>query len=99
LTFINGTPTDIDKTRGLMQAQMKLINLFIDRSANLKEVYIIHAASIDRAKGLANELGKLVKDIKFKIFEVGAVIGTYSGPGAIGLAFEEKPKILTLAFK
>jgi DegV family protein with EDD domain len=99
LTFINGTPTDIDKTRGLMQAQMKLINLFIDRSANLKEVYIIHAASIDCAKGLANELGKLVKDIKFKIFEVGAVIGTYSGPGAIGLAFEEKPKILTLAFK
>jgi DegV family protein with EDD domain len=90
LTFLNGIPTDIDKSRGLEQAQIKLINLFLNKSNNLNEVSIIHAASIDRAKELASELGKLIKDIKVKIFEVGAVMGTYSGPGAIGLTFEEK---------
>ena len=90
LTFLNGTPVDIDKCRGIANAQEKLIKLFFEKSANLNEVSIIHASSLDRAKKLAADLEKTITDIKVKIFEVGAVMGAYSGAGAIGLAFEEK---------
>jgi DegV family protein with EDD domain len=92
LTFINGTPIDIDKCRGIANAQEKLIKLFLDKSANLDEVSIVHASSIDRAKRLAVDLEKAITDIKIKIFEVGAVMGAYTGAGAIGLVFEEKKK-------
>jgi DegV family protein with EDD domain len=90
LTFLNGTPIDIDKCRGIANAQEKLIKLFFEKSANLNEVSIIHASSIDRAKGMAADLERTIANIKVKIFEVGAVMGSYTGAGAIGLAFEEK---------
>jgi DegV family protein with EDD domain len=90
LTFLNGTPIDIDKCRGIANAQEKLIKLFFEKSVSFDEVSIIHASSIDRAKKLAADLEKTIADIKVKIFEVGAVMGTYTGAGAIGIAFEEK---------
>ncbi len=90
LTFLNGTPVDINKCRGIANAQEMLIKIFFEKSANLNEVSIIHASSIDRAKRLAADLEKKIANIKVKIFEVGAVMGTYTGAGGIGLAFEEK---------
>lgn len=90
LTFLNGTPIDVNKCRGIADAQEKLIKLFFEKSVNLNEVSIIHASSIDRAKKLAADLEKKIANIKVKIFEVGAVMGVYTGAGGIGLAFEEK---------
>lgn len=91
LTFLNGVPVDIDRCRGITDAQNKLIDLFIKKASNIHEVSIIHASSIDRAGKMAEDLKKRIDNIEVGIFEVGAVMGTYTGAGAIGLAFEEKP--------
>ena len=90
LTFLEGAPTDIAKCRGYKQATAKLIQKFIDTAANLHEVIIVHADAPAAASALAGELKARVRDIKIRIHAAGAVIGTYAGPGAIGLAFEEK---------
>lgn len=90
LTFLEGAPTDIAKCRGYKQAISKLIQKFIDTAANLREVIIVHADAASDAAALANELKSRVKGIKVRIHAAGAIIGTYAGPGAIGLAFEEK---------
>lgn len=90
LTFSEGAPTDIAKCRGYKQAISKLIQKFIDTAANLREVIIVHADAAADAAALANELKSRVKGIKVRIHAAGAIIGTYAGPGAIGLAFEEK---------
>ena len=90
LTFLEGAPTDVAKCRGYKQATAKLVQKFIDTAANLHEVIIVHADAPAAAAALAGDLKALVKDIKVRIHAAGAVIGTYAGPGAIGLAFEEK---------
>lgn len=90
LTFLEGAPTDVAKCRGYKQATAKLVQKFIDTAANLHEVIIVHADAPAAAAALAGDLKALVKDIKIRIHAAGAVIGTYAGPGAIGLAFEEK---------
>ncbi|HEX3027377.1 MAG TPA: DegV family protein [Clostridia bacterium] len=90
LTFRNGTPADVDKTRGFPQAQLKLVKLFTDKAISRDEVYIIHAASKKHAEELADTIQRLAPNICIHIFEVGAVMGTYTGPGGIGLVFEEK---------
>lgn len=90
LTFLEGAPTDVAKCRGYKQATAKLVQKFIDTAANLHEVIIVHADAPAAAAALAGDLKSLVKDIKIRIHAAGAVIGTYAGPGAIGLAFEEK---------
>lgn len=90
LTFLEGAPADIAKCRGYKQATVKLIQKFLDTAANLREVIIVHADAPAAAAALAAELKLRVKDIKIRIHAAGAIIGTYAGPGAIGLAFEEK---------
>ena len=75
---------------GIKPATAKLVQKFIDTAANLHEVIIVHADAPAAAAALAGDLKALVKDIKVRIHAAGAVIGTYAGPGAIGLAFEEK---------
>lgn len=90
LTFLEGAPTDIAKCRGYKQATAKLIQKFLDTAANLHEVIIVHADAPSAALALSNELKSKVKDIRVRIHAAGAIIGTYAGPGAIGLAFEEK---------
>lgn len=90
LTFFKGVPVDVSKVRGFLQAKDELIRIFKAKALTMEKVTIIHAASSDRAKQLSAELEKMIKNIKISIYEVGAVMGTYTGPGAIGLVFEEK---------
>lgn len=90
LTFLEGAPTDIAKCRGYKQATTKMIQKFLDTAANIHEVIIVHADAPAAALALAGELKAKVKDIRVRIHAAGAIIGTYAGPGAIGLAFEEK---------
>lgn len=90
LTFFKGSPTNIDKCRGFIQAKDKLVKRFLENALTLEEITIIHAAAFDRASALAEELKQKIAGIQVEIHEVGAVMGTYTGPGGIAIAFEEK---------
>lgn len=90
LTFLHGSPTDVDKCRGLPQAMRKLVQTFLAHAADTNIISIIHANAPARAKELANMLKEVLPALRVRIHCAGAIIGTYAGPGALGIAFEEK---------
>lgn len=90
LTVLEGKATDIGKCRGSIQMRQKLVQKFLECAKNLKEVIVIHTDAQVAVQELIKEIKKSVPDIKINIHMVGAVIGTYIGSGAVGLAFEEK---------
>ena len=90
LTFLRGLPKDVGITRSFNQARDALVKKFLERSADHSEVTIIHTDCPEKADSLAAELRKTLEDIRITIFEVGPVMGSYTGPGGIGLAFEEQ---------
>lgn len=90
LSFIKGSPTDVDKCRGIKQAMGKLVDKFMETSIDLSKITIVHTNAHERAEQLASMLSEKAGGIKVRIHSAGAIIGTYAGPGAIGIAFEEK---------
>lgn len=90
LTFLGGAPTDVDKCRGTQQAMKKLTDKFLANAADLTHVTVVHAQAPERARELAAVLRQAVPGLHVRIHLAGAIIGTYAGPGALGLAFEEK---------
>lgn len=90
LTTIDGLPINIDKTRGFQQACNKLIDKFLYNAEDIEKVIIVAANAPDRALKMRAMLTHHVATIKCRIIEVGSVMGTYTGPGGIGLMFIEK---------
>lgn len=90
ITVIDGKATDAGKCRGVVQIRQKLVQKFLECAKNIKEVIVVHTDAPVAAQELVKELKKSVPEIKIHLHMVGAVIGTYIGAGAIGLAFEEK---------
>ena len=54
------------------------------------EVYLFHADRTGLAESVRDRLLQIDPDARITIGWVGAVIGIYTGPGALGLAFEQK---------
>lgn len=90
ITVIDGKATDAGKCRGAVQIRQKLVQKFLECAKNIKEVIVVHTDAPVAAQELVKELKKSVPEIKIHLHMVGAVIGTYIGAGAVGLAFEEK---------
>ncbi len=58
--------------------------------APLEEISILYATTPEDAGELAQRLGHLVSDRQVIMGRVGPVVGTYLGPGALGLALRRK---------
>ncbi len=90
LTVYNSEAASIDKVRGMQQACKKMMDRFLYNAKDVEHVVILHARAEDRALKLRAALTHSVATIDCRIVELGAVMGTYIGPGSIGLVFEEK---------
>ncbi len=90
LTVVEGLATDCGKCRGAAQIKQKLVQKFLECAKDLSQVIVIHADAPAQAHALVQELKHVVPGIRAHIHNVGAVIGTYIGAGAVGLSFEEK---------
>ncbi len=90
MTFVKGIPIDTDKARGMAQAIERLLSVFSQKAADLKEVIIIHAHCPDRAMEFAAGFARRFSRIRIRICEVGATMGTFTGEGGIGFAMMEK---------
>ena len=79
--------------RGNKKINDKLIDrMFMDCSMDISDLGIIHGDNIDKANELRDRLLGLgiVQDVS--IAEIGPVIGSYSGPGSIGVVYKKKVK-------
>lgn len=90
MTFVKGIPIDTDKARGMAQAVERLLGVFSQKAADLKEVIIVHAHCPDRARALAAGFTARFSRIRVRICEVGATMGAFTGEGGLGFAMMEK---------
>lgn len=90
LTFFEGEPKNVDKVRGVQAGCKKLVDGFLQRTADLHHVIVISSCAPERVKLITKMLQTHICDIQITYVEIGSVIGTYVGPGGIALVYEEK---------
>lgn len=90
LTFFEGEPKNVDKVRGVQAGCKKLVEGFLQRAADLHHVMVISSCAPERVEVITRMLQTHISDIAITYVEIGAVIGTYVGPGGIALVYEEK---------
>lgn len=90
LTFFEGEPKNVDKVRGVQVGCKKLVEGFLQRTADLHHVMVISSCAPERVEMITRMLQTHISDIAITYVEIGAVIGTYVGPGGIALVYEEK---------
>ena len=90
LTFFEGEPKNVDKVRGVQAGCKKLVEGFLQRTADLHHVMVISSCAPERVEMITRMLQTHISDIAITYVEIGAVIGTYVGPGGIALVYEEQ---------
>lgn len=90
LTFFEGEPKNVDKVRGVQTGCKKLVEGFLQRATDLHHVMVISSCAPERVEMITRMLQTHISDIAITYVEIGAVIGTYVGPGGIALVYEEK---------
>lgn len=89
----DGKITSIDKARGKSATQKKMAK-FVEEYGIDKEFDVVfaHASASADMEALKAHLKDLTEGCETVDCEIGAVIGTHTGPGAVGIAFITKGK-------
>lgn len=90
LSFVEGVCTDVGKCRGSANVKKILLEKFDACAENFSEVFVLFAVHKETALEIVNNMKEKYIDIKVSLVEVGSVMGTYAGPGGVGIAFAEK---------
>jgi DegV family protein with EDD domain len=86
----NGRVEPLDRVRTWSRVPDRLLALMedmLDPSDTSVHVGIIHARNTEGASKLAEEIHRRFDVAELNITEIGPVIGTHTGPGALGIAF------------
>jgi DegV family protein with EDD domain len=76
----------LDRVRTRGRAIPRLVEL-LRAEIPLENVAVMHAQAAAEAERLQIQLQAEMPDLKVELGELGAVLGTHTGPGALGLAF------------
>jgi len=88
----DGVVEPLDKVRGRKKVFSRLIELTKEAGADFSSqtIAVAHASVPDVAAEFANEVKKELNPKEVLITEIGSVIGTHVGPGAISIFFRGK---------
>lgn len=90
LTFRDGLVSDLKVVRGYDRALDQVLELYRTKAMFGGEVFLFHADREPLARKVGQRLLEIDPRAQLEIGWVGAVIGIYTGPGCLGLAFEER---------
>ena len=90
LVFKDGLVSDIGIVRGFDRAVDRVLELYRDRAVYGGDVFLFHADRAELAEQVAGRVRAIDPDARVRIGWVGVVIGIYTGPGCLGLAFRQK---------
>lgn len=85
LTLHDGEVHPHEKVRTRAKALARIIDI-VQTEGPYEEIAILHASSSDEAERLAEAVQPLSTGLPILTSQIGPVVGTYAGPGAIGLA-------------
>jgi DegV family protein with EDD domain len=82
----DGQVQPLDRVRTRQRAIRRLVELQrADRP--LEHLAVMHAQALPDAERIREELAAELPDLEIEIAQIGAVLGTHVGPGAVGLAY------------
>lgn len=90
LTFRDGIVSDLSLNRTLKSGIKAIYKKYASLADDNPEVFIFHANNERGADSLKTMLQEQFPDINPRIEWVGPVVGLYSGPGCVGMAFRKK---------
>lgn len=90
LTFRDGLVYDQGVVRGYSKAVDRVLERYRQKAQFGGEVFLFHADRQELAEEVEKRLLEIDPQAKIQIGWVGAVIGIYTGPGCLGLAFQER---------
>ncbi|MGA9289340.1 MAG: DegV family protein, partial [Anaerobacillus sp.] len=88
----DGKLVPIEKIRGKNKVYKRMVEIMQERGVNLQSqlIGISHGDDLESAEKLKNEIQQTYGSEHFVINEVGATIGSHSGPGTLALFFLNK---------
>ncbi|MBI4198998.1 MAG: DegV family protein [Chloroflexi bacterium] len=89
VTVHEGIVHSATKVRSRAQGIEYMVSVARDR-APLEQAMVIYSTEPDDARALAERLGSLVEGGNVIVGRVGPVLGTYTGPGAFGIAVQAR---------
>lgn len=86
ITLQDGEVAPLGRARGRAQAVDKLVEL-LGRDGKLTHLAVLHGAAPADAERLRERVAGNYPGMDISFAEIGAVIGTYTGPGVIGFTY------------
>ncbi|HYY45517.1 MAG TPA: DegV family protein [Candidatus Angelobacter sp.] len=86
ITLQDGEVAPLGRARGRVQAIDKLVDQ-LGRAGKLTHLAVLHGAALADAERLRERVAQNYPDLDIPFAEIGAVIGTYTGPGVIGFTY------------
>lgn len=93
LQLEDGRIEPLDKVRTKSKAVQRLLEIAAQsaQNAGALHVTVLNAAAAAEAESLAAQVQDLLKPASLNLVEISPVIGTHTGPGALGLAWYTEP--------
>ena len=79
-------PKPVDRVRTRSRAISRMVDFFRD-DMPVEDVAVVHAQAPEEAARIAADLGKGLPDYEITIGQIGSVLGTHTGPKALGLVY------------
>ena len=89
LTIKDGVAHPVERCRTRRKGIDRLCEI-AEGFAPLEDLCIMHATTPEDAEEMAQRLGQLVPEKQIVMARIGPVVGTYLGPGALGLALRRQ---------
>lgn len=89
LHLTDGRIEPFEKPRTKKRAVQRILNLMGERVGRHRAVHasVVHAAAADEAQVLAEEVAARFHPVELLTADIGPVLSTHAGPGALGVAF------------
>ena len=84
----------LEKVRSKKQARARLPEIMAERSGPDTQIHVavLHADAPEEANRLADDISAHFNVAEQLVIDIGAAIGTHTGPGTLGLAFYTNPE-------
>lgn len=86
LQLKDGEVVPIGRARGRPQALSRLVEL-LERDGHVSQLAIMHGAALADAEQLRERVAASYPGLDILLTEIGAVLGTHTGPGVIGFTY------------
>jgi DegV family protein with EDD domain len=86
LQLKDGEVVPLGRARGRPQALSRLVEL-LERDGKVSQLAIMHGAARADAEQLRDRVASTYPGIDIQLTEIGAVLGTHTGPGVIGFTY------------